>query len=49
MSHPSLFSTETLGQLGTASRRFFHGPGINNWDMAVLRDTTLKEEMNLEF
>lgn len=27
----SLFSPETLGQLGNARRRFFHGPGVNNW------------------
>jgi hypothetical protein len=45
----SLFSPETIGQLGTASRRFFHGPGTDNWDMAVLKDTMLKEGMNLEF
>ena len=25
----SLFSVETLGQLGNAPRRFFHGPGIS--------------------
>jgi hypothetical protein len=33
----SQFTLETLGQLGTARRRFFHGRGINNWDMALLR------------
>ncbi|MGH9681526.1 MAG: TonB-dependent receptor domain-containing protein, partial [Candidatus Acidiferrales bacterium] len=26
----SLFSVETLGQLGNAPRRYFHGPGIEN-------------------
>src|SRR5262249_38210614 len=29
---PSLFAVGQLGHLGTANRRFFHGPGINNWD-----------------
>ena len=43
------FSPEPLGQLGNAHRRFFHGPGINNWDMALLKDTKLTESMNVEF
>ncbi len=45
----SLFSFETLGQLGNSSRRFFHGPGTNNFDMALLKNTYLTERMNLEF
>ena len=31
----SLFAPETLGQLGNAARRFFHGPGIENFDMQI--------------
>jgi hypothetical protein len=45
----SLFSFENLGQLGTSSRRFFHGPGINNWDISILKDTHLTERFNLQF
>jgi Carboxypeptidase regulatory-like domain len=45
----SLFSPSAIGQEGTANRRFFHGPGINNWDMALVKDTTLTERMKLEF
>jgi hypothetical protein len=45
----SLFSPEGLGQVGTSSRRFFHGPGINNWDIALQKDTRLTETMNLQF
>jgi len=45
----SEFSQETLGHLGTARRRFFHGPGINNWDAALLKDTQLTERMTLQF
>jgi len=26
------FSPEDLGVAGNANRRFFHGPGLNNWD-----------------
>jgi hypothetical protein len=43
------FSQEVLGQLGNSSRRFFHGPGTNNWDMALLKDTKLTERMDLQF
>jgi len=45
----ALFAVEPLGQLGNARRRFFSGPGLNNWDMALLKDTAIKEGVNLEF
>jgi hypothetical protein len=45
----SLFSPSAIGQEGTANRRFFHGPGINNWDMALVKDTSLTESKKLEF
>jgi hypothetical protein len=45
----SLFAVESLGQLGNAKRRFFHGPGINNWDLALLKDWRLREAQRLEF
>jgi hypothetical protein len=38
-----------FGQLGTANRRFFHGPGINNWDMGILKDLKLTESKSLQF
>jgi hypothetical protein len=44
----SMFSQETLGTLGSASRRFFHGPGINNWDMVIAKDTRLTEGISFE-
>jgi hypothetical protein len=44
----SLFSVETLGQLGNARRRFFHGPGINNWDLALLKNIQIKESKTLQ-
>jgi hypothetical protein len=43
------FSLEQVGQLGNASRRFFHGPGINNFDLALLKDTKLTETVDLQF
>lgn len=45
----SLFGLPALGSPGTASRRFFYGPGMNNWDVALLKDTNLTESKVLEF
>ncbi len=45
---PSQFTTEPIGTLGSR-RRFFHGPGQNNWDMALLKDTRLSERIKLQF
>jgi len=44
----SLFSNEQLGQFGTSRRRFFHGPGINNFDMALAKSTKITESKELE-
>lgn len=45
----SAFAPVALGQEGTSNRRFFHGPGINNWDFALLKNTQLSERVNLQF
>lgn len=45
----NLFTQEPLGQLGTARHTFFHGPGMNNWDLALLKDLKLTESKSLEF
>jgi len=47
--NPAAFSQAALGMQGTANRRFFHGPGINNWDFAVLKNTSLTERFTLQF
>ena len=47
--NPAAFVQETVGQLGNSRRRFFHGPGINNWDMALLKDTHITERLDLQF
>jgi hypothetical protein len=36
-------------RFSTASRRLFYGPGMNNWDIALLKDTHLTESKVLEF
>jgi hypothetical protein len=43
------FAAAPIGVEGNANRRFFHGPGINNWDMALLKTTQLTERINLQF
>ena len=43
---PSAFAPNTtLGTFGTANRRFFHGPGFNNTDFGVLKQTRIKENI----
>ncbi len=45
----SLFSLPALGEIGTARRRFFCGPGISNFDMALEKNVRLSESKSLEF
>lgn len=45
----SLFTREQLGYLGTADSRFFHGPGINNWDLSLQKEVNLTESKKLQF
>ena len=49
LSNGGIFSAEPLGQIGNTRRRFFHGPGLNNFDMALLKTTKLTESKSLEF
>jgi len=45
----SVFSQMALGVAGNADRRFFTGPGINNWDMGLHKFTHITEGTSLEF
>jgi hypothetical protein len=45
----ALFSLPALGTIGNAPRRFFYGPGMQNWDIALLKTTKLTESKSLEF
>jgi hypothetical protein len=45
----SQFSENALGTLGTAKRRFFFGPGLENYDMALLKNVRLTESKSLQF
>jgi hypothetical protein len=44
-----LFSLQPLGEPGNAKRRFFYGPGIDNYDMALLKNVVLSESKSLQF
>jgi hypothetical protein len=46
---PAAFVSPAVGSEGDARRRFFHGPGSNNFDMALVKDTKLSELFNLQF
>ncbi len=45
----SAFSSEIIGVPGNANRRFFHGPGIANWDVSLVKSTTFLERFSTEF
>lgn len=44
----ALFSLPSLGQNGDAPRRFFDGPGIYNFDMAVQKSLRLSDSKSLD-
>ena len=45
----ALFTPNALGTFGNADRRFFYGPGIDNYDMTLRKTAELKEASSLEF
>ena len=44
----SILVPETLGQLGDAARRFFHGPGIENFDLQLSKSVRFTESKSLD-
>jgi hypothetical protein len=45
----SAFTSEVLGTMGNANSRFFHGPGINNWDLGLQKITKVHESKSVQF
>ncbi len=43
------FSLPALGSIGNTPRRFFSGPGIDNFDLALQKDVHLTEAKSLQF
>jgi Carboxypeptidase regulatory-like domain len=46
---PAAFTTEAIGQLGNVPRRFFSGPGINNFDLTLMKGLKVSESKSFEF
>jgi hypothetical protein len=46
---PAGFGVPAPGTLGNLQRDFLEGPGIVNLDYAVMKETTIKEQMRLQF
>jgi hypothetical protein len=47
--NPNFFQAEPVGEVGNVMRRFFSGPGIYNFDMALLKDTKITEGVLAQF
>jgi hypothetical protein len=45
----TVFSMNALGEPGTSKRRFFYGPGADNYDMAVAKNLPLTESKSMLF
>ena len=45
---PLCSADNALGTPGNASRRYFHGPGMENFDMALLKNLRLTESKSLQ-
>ena len=45
----ALFSVPTLGTLGNAPRRFFYGPGLENFDVSLQKELALREGRAFQF
>ena len=50
---PGAFTCEAAGVLGNAGRNILRGPGLNNWDFQLFKDTRVTEstkfELRIEF
>jgi hypothetical protein len=44
-----LFSENAIGTPGNTKRRFFSGPGMDNYDMALLKNVRVTESKSLQF
>ncbi len=46
---PTAFSAPAQNSFGNAGRNFLMGPGQNNWDFSLLKDTAIGERFAVEF
>ena len=43
-----VFTAEQLGVPGNSNRRFFHGPGLNDWDMSLFKNIHFTERISMD-
>ncbi|HEY6342887.1 MAG TPA: hypothetical protein VIY49_15450 [Bryobacteraceae bacterium] len=48
-ANPAAFAVPAPGTLGNLQRDFLWGPGIQDFDYSVVKDTPIKERMHLQF
>ena len=48
MFNTACFGLPPLGQLGNAPRRLFYGPGIENFDLALIKNLRFGQSQRLE-
>jgi hypothetical protein len=46
--NPDAFAPGPVGDFGNANRQFFHGPGINNFDLSLMKSTKITESKSFE-
>jgi hypothetical protein len=46
---PQNFVAPPFGQLGMLARNAFHGPGLNNFDLGLLKNIPIREKLSLQF
>ena len=47
--NPCAFVTPTPGTFGNSSRGILTGPGVENWDLGLMKQFAVRESMNLQF
>jgi hypothetical protein len=46
--NPNSFQPEAVGTIGNAARNFFHGPGINNYNLSLFKNTSITERLTFQ-
>jgi hypothetical protein len=46
--NPDAFGPGPVGDFGNANRQFFHGPGLNNFDISLMKSTKITESKAFE-
>ncbi|MGH9610234.1 MAG: hypothetical protein ACRD34_11240, partial [Bryobacteraceae bacterium] len=46
---PQNFTAPPFGTLGTLARNAFHGPGLSNFDLGILKNIPITERVHAQF